>query len=176
MPVVTTRGRGFEEELVKIITDATGLPASTSIRSAIRALAYLRIEDVVVVSPYPQELHRSALTFLQASGFKIAAEHTEDVVFKRLQDVAPSHIAAAAKRVLGEAKKADGIYIPCNQWAAADAVPIIEAECGMPVISGAHADHWEAFRVLGIHDPLPANGKLMESLRQGTNAFAASSA
>jgi maleate cis-trans isomerase len=67
MPVVTTRGKGFEEELVKIITDATGLPVSTSIRSAIRALAYLRIEDVVVVSPYPQELHHSAL--LQASGF-----------------------------------------------------------------------------------------------------------
>jgi maleate cis-trans isomerase len=176
MPVVTTRGKGFEEELVKIITDATGLPASTSIRSAIRALAHLRIENVVVVSPYPQDLHQSALAFLQASGFKIAAEHTEDVVFKRLQDVAPSHIAAVAKRVLGEARRADGIYIPCNQWAAADAVPIIEAECGMPVISGAHADHWEAFRVLGIHDPLPGNGRLMESLRQGANAFAGSSA
>lgn len=169
MPVVTTRGKGFEEELVKIITDATGLPASTSIRSAIRALAYLRIEDVVVVSPYPRELHQSALAFLQASGFKIAAEHTEDVVFKRLQDVAPSDIAAVAKRVLGEAKKADGIYIPCNQWAAADAVPIIEAECGVPAVSGAHADHWEAFRALGIQDPLPGNGRLIETLRQTGN-------
>lgn len=169
MPVVTTRGKGFEEELVKIITDATGLPASTSIRSAIRALAHLRIEDVVVVSPYPRELHQSALAFLQASGFKIAAEHTEDVVFKRLQDVAPSDIAAVAKRVLGEAKKADGIYIPCNQWAAADAVPIIEAECGVPAVSGAHADHWEAFRALGIQDPLPGNGRLIETLRQTGN-------
>lgn len=175
MPVVTTRGKGFEEELVKIIADATGLPASTSIRSAIRALAYLRLEDVVVVSPYPRELHQSALAFLQASGFKIAAEHTEDVVFKRLQDVAPSDIAAVAKRVLGEAKKADGIYIPCNQWAAADAVPIIEAECGVPAVSGAHADHWEAFRALGIQDPLPGNGRLIETLRQTGNGSIAPS-
>ena len=172
MPVVTTRGKGFEEEIVKIISDATGLPASTSIRSAIRALAHLRIKDVIVLSPYPRDLHQSALTFLQASGFQIAAEHTEDVIFKRLQEVAPSQIAAVAKRVLGRAK-ADGIYIPCNQWAAADAVPIIEAECGLPVVSGAHADHWEAFRVLGIHDPLPNNGRLMESLRQGANRPAA---
>jgi maleate cis-trans isomerase len=169
MPVVTTRGKGFEEEIVKIITDATGLPASTSIRSAIRALAHLHIKDVIVLSPYPPGLHQSALAFLQASGFQIGAEHTEDVVFKRLQDVAPSHIAAVAKRLLGRANKADGIYIPCNQWAAADAVPIIEAECGLPVVSGAHADHWEAFRVLSIHDPLPNNGRLMESLRQGVN-------
>jgi len=176
MPVVTTRGKGFEEEIVKIITDATGLPASTSIRSAIRALAHLHIKDVVVLSPYPRNLHQSALTFLQASGFQIAAEHTEDVVFKRLQDVAPSSIAAVAKEVLGRAKKADGIYIPCNQWAAADAVPIIEAECGLPVVSGAHADHWEAFRVLGIHDPLPGNGRLMESLRQTAKSPAAQGA
>lgn len=176
VPVVATRGKGFEEEIVKIITDATGLPASTSIRSAIRALAHLHIKDVVVLSPYPRNLHQSALTFLQASGFQIAAEHTEDVVFKRLQDVAPSSIAAVAKEVLGRAKKADGIYIPCNQWAAADAVPIIEAECGLPVVSGAHADHWEAFRVLGIHDPLPGNGRLMESLRQTAKSPAAQGA
>ena len=176
MPVVTTRGKGFEEEIVKIITDATGLPASTSVRSAIRALAHLHIENVVVLSPYPRDLHQSALTFLQASGFRIAAEHTEDVVFKRLQDVTPAHIAAVAKRMLGDAKKTDGIYIPCNQWAAADAVPIIEAECGLPVVSGAHADHWEAFRVLGIHDPLSGNGRLMESLRQDANALTVPSA
>jgi maleate cis-trans isomerase len=149
------------------------LPASTSIRSAIRALAHLHINDVVVLSPYPRDLHQSALAFVQASGFRIAAEHTEDVVFKRLQDVAPSHIAAVAKRVLGRANKADGIYIPCNQWAAADAVPIIEAECGLPVVSGAHADHWEAFRVLGIHDPLPRNGQLIEDLRRTANPLAA---
>ena len=166
MPVVTLRGKGFEEEIVKIITDAAGgRPASTSIRSAIRALANLNIVNVIVVSPYPQELHQSALKFLEASGFHIAAEHSEDVVFKRLQDVTSAHIAAVAKRVLASAPKADGIYIPCNQWAAADAAPIIEAECNVPVVSGAHADHWEAFRVLGIHDPLPGNGILMESLR-----------
>jgi maleate cis-trans isomerase len=146
MPVVTLRGKGFEEEIVRIISDASGLPASTSIRSAIRALAHLGINNVVVVSPYPQELHQSALTFLKASGFDIAA---------------------AVKRTLAAAKKADGVYIPCNQWAAADAAPIIEAECGVPVVSGAHADHWEAFRVLGIDDPLPGNGRLMESLCDG---------
>jgi maleate cis-trans isomerase len=90
--------------------------------------------------------------------------------------VTAAHIAATAKRVLAAAGKADGVYIPCNQWAAADAAPIIEAECGVPVVSGAHADHWEAFRVLGIHDPLPGNGRLMESLSAGARAPAAAHA
>src|SRR5436853_4558395 len=86
MPVVTTRGKGFEEELVKQITDVTGLPATTSIRSAIRALAHLKVKNVALLSPYPQELHQSAIAFLRASGFNVVADHTEDVVFKRLQD------------------------------------------------------------------------------------------
>ena len=103
MPVVTTRGKGFEEELVKQITDATGLPASTSIRSAIRALSHLGIRNVAVLTPYPQELHQSALTFLTASGFNVVADHTEDVVFKKLQDVTPAEIAAAAKRLFARA-------------------------------------------------------------------------
>ena len=76
MPVVTTRGKGFEDVLVKQIEDETGLPATTSIRSAIRALAHLGVRHVAVVTPYPQELHQSALSFLRASGFHVVAEHT----------------------------------------------------------------------------------------------------
>jgi maleate isomerase len=173
MPVVTTRGKGFEEELVKQITDVTGLPATTSIRSAIRALAHLGLRNVAVVTPYPQELHQSALTFLTASGFRVVAEHTEDVVFKELQDVTPAHIAAVTKRVLAAAPAAEGVYLPCNHWSAADAAPLIEKECGVPVVTGAHADYWEAFRSLGIADRIEGHGRLMASLSNGAGAAVA---
>jgi maleate isomerase len=173
MPVVTTRGKGFEEELVKLITDTTGLPATTSIRSAIRALAHLGVRNVAVVTPYPQELHQSALTFLKASGFNVVAAHTEDVVFKQLQDVTPAHIAAVTRRVLASAPSADGVYIPCNQWSGADAAPLIEQECGVPVVTGAHADYWEAFRSLGINDRIERHGRLMASLSNGAHTAAA---
>jgi maleate isomerase len=176
MPVVTTRGKGFEEELVKQITDVTGLPATTSIRSAIRALAHLGVRNVAVVTPYPKELHQSAVTFLGASGFRVVAEHTEDVVFKRLQDVTPAHIAAVTTRVLASAPSAEGVYIPCNQWSGADAAPLIERECGVPVVTGAHADYWEAFRSLGIDDRIEGHGRLMRSLSNGSAAAVAARA
>jgi maleate cis-trans isomerase len=164
MPVVTTRGKGFEEEIVKLITDATGLPASTSIRSAIRALAHLKIKNVALLTPYPQELHQSAITFLKASGFNVVGEHTEDVAFKRLQDVTAAHIASVAKRLVARTPTADGIYLPCNQWIGSDATPLIEKETGLPVVCGAHADYWEAFRSLGIRDRIEGHGRLMASL------------
>ena len=169
MPVVTTRGKGFEEEVVKQITDATGLPATTSIRSAIRALAHLGVKNVAVLSPYPRELHQSAIAFLKASGFNVVGDHTEDVVFKRLQDVTPATIAAAAKALVAKAPAAEGIYLPCNQWAGADAVPLIEHELGVPVVSGGHADYWEAFRSLGINDCIEGHGQLMQSLSRAAH-------
>ena len=35
---------------------------------------------------------------------------------------------------------------------------------GMPVVTGAHADYWEAFRSLGITDRIEGHGRLMLSL------------
>jgi maleate isomerase len=176
MPVVTTRGKGFEEQLVKQIEDVTGLPATTSIRSAIRALAHLGVHSVAVVTPYPRELHTSALSFLRASGFQVVVDHTMDVVFKQLQDVTPAQIAAATARVLAASPSAQGVYIPCNQWSAADAAPLIERATGVPVVSGAHADYWEAFRSLGINDRIEGHGRLMASLYKGAGVTAAAPA
>ncbi len=169
MPVVTTQGKGFEERVVKIITDATGISSSTSIRSAIRALEHLGVRKVAVLSPYPPELHQSALKFLKDSGFEVVAEKTMDVVFKRLQDVTPAEIADNAVRLLASAPSAQGIYIPCNQWSAADAAPLIE-KTNVPVVTGSHADHWEAFRVLGINDRIEGHGRLMASLASTARA------
>jgi maleate cis-trans isomerase len=128
------------------------------------------------VTPYPQELHQSALTFLAASGFRVVAEHTMDVVFKRLQDITPAQILATTERVLGAAPPADGVYIPCNQWSGADAAPLIEDALGVPVVAGAHADYWEAFRSLGIDDRIEGHGRLMLSLSNGVPAAAAARA
>lgn len=162
MPLVTTRGKGFEDELVSRITERTGVPATTSIRSAIRALSHLGIKRVALASPYPQELHRSAKAFLEASGFQVVAEKTLDVPFKKLQDVLPEQIYAFVRSL--DLKNADGVYIPCNQWAGCDAAPLIELDTGLPVVTGGHADFWEAFRSIGVRDRIEGHGRLMASL------------
>ena len=47
-----------------------------------------------------------------------------------------------------------------------DAAPLIEKKCGIPVVTGSHADHWEAFRTLGINDRIEGHGRLMASLSE----------
>jgi hypothetical protein len=110
-------------------------------------------------------LHQSAVRFLQASGFEVVAEGTLDVEFKRLQDVTPEQIHRHTMQVIARAKEVEGVYIPCNQWNAADAVTLIEDDFAIPVVTGGHADFWEAFRVMGVHDLIEGHGRLMRTLQ-----------
>ena len=103
-------------------------------------------------------------------------------------DALPAHRNNRARRTIGTgaawserqtippAAPADGVYIPCNQWSGADAAPLIEDALGIPVVTGAHADYWEAFRSLGIDDRIEGHGRLMLSLSNGAPAAAAARA
>src|SRR5437763_16577343 len=88
--------------------------------------------------------------------FEVVAEKTMDVPFKKLQDVLPEQIYAFVRTL--ELKNADGVYIPCNQWAGCDAAPLIELDTGLPVVTGGHADFWEAFRSIGVPDRIQGHG------------------
>jgi maleate cis-trans isomerase len=46
----------------------------------------------------------------------------------------------------------------------------------VPVVTGAHADYWEAFRSLGINDRIEGHGRLMLSLSNGVPAAAVAAA
>ena len=86
MPVVTTRGKGFEDELVKQ-TRRSGLPATTSIRSAIRALAH-PCSQVAAVTPI-RGIASIGCVLSPRAASNVVADHTMDVVFKQPQDVTP---------------------------------------------------------------------------------------
>jgi hypothetical protein len=100
--------QGLPEEIVKIIADATGLPTSTSIRSAIRALACPRWERRGTV--YPEELHRSALTFREARLQRRRSSH-DGCRFQTMPDVTPAQIAKAAERLLASPSAEDSISL-----------------------------------------------------------------
>src|SRR6478736_2436141 len=67
MPVVTTRGKGFEDELVKQIEETRALPSTTISRSALRAIRRLGVATLAVVTACPPQQHESAVSFLAAS-------------------------------------------------------------------------------------------------------------
>lgn len=165
-PLVAARGHGFDAELIAAVEARAGVPATTSIRSAVEALRVFGARKVAVASPYPEEVNRNVAAFLEADGFEVVGRRTRDVVFKRLQDVHSEDIYRFACETAAGAPGAEALYIPCPQWPAADAVEAVERDCGLPVVASDPADFWAAFRALGLRLDIRGFGRLLAGLAE----------
>lgn len=172
-PLVVSRGKGFDLELIHRIESRTGLPASTTVRAALDGLTHLGIKKVVLASPFPEDLNRKMAAFLEAYGFSVLHSATLNIGFKALQDVPPSAIYRFAVEAAKAAPEADGLYMPCPQWPVCDVVDIVERDIQKPVIASDPADFWAAFRTLGIRDPIAGYGRLLASLAEEKSAIGA---
>ena len=166
VPLLVARGKGADLELIEAIRKATGVPATTSIRSVLNAFARLGMRRIVLASPYPDEVQKHTLEFLRAHDIEVLKEASMKVGFRVLQDVHPRVIYQFGRDMLAAAPQADGIYIPCHQWQVQEIVEALEHDTGKPVIAGDPADWWAAFYALGICDRIEGCGRLLRSLSE----------
>lgn len=166
-PLVLSRGQGFDLELIERMQRLTGLPCSTSVRAAMDAMQHLGMQKLVLATPYPEQLNRKTAEFLEACGFTVVHQATMDLPFKALQDTPPTEIYRFAVGAGRAAPEADGLYMPCPQWAVCEVVDLIERDLDKPVVAGATGEFWKAFHSLGIRDPIGGFGRLMASLAGG---------
>jgi maleate cis-trans isomerase len=165
-PLLTSRGKGADIGLTDRITEATGLPSTTTIMSAVRALKHLDIHRLVVLTPFPEHVQKATLAFLRSHNLEVLKDDSMDIHFRELHKVLPSEIYHRAGKLLSNTPEAEGLYIPCPQWPAQKAVEAIERDFGKPVVSCDPADFWLAFRTLGIRDRIDGHGRLLQSLSE----------
>jgi maleate cis-trans isomerase len=165
-PLLTSRGKGADIALAERITEATGLPATTTIMSAVRALKHLDIHRLVLLTPFPEHVQKATIEFLRAHNLDVLKDDSMDIGFRDLHKVLPSEIYHRAGKLLASTPEADGLYIPCPQWPAQKAVVAIERDYGKPVVSCDPADFWMAFSAMGIRDRIEGHGRLLQSLSE----------
>jgi maleate isomerase len=165
-PLLTSRGKGADTDLTDRMTEATGLPSTTTIMSAVRALKALDIHRLVVLTPFPEHVQKATLDFLRAHNLEVLADDSMNIGFRELHKVLPSDIYHRAGKLLSAHPDAEGLYITCTHWPAQKAVVAIEKDYGRPVVSCDPADFWMAFRALGIRDRIEGHGRLLHSLSE----------
>ena len=62
------------------------------------------------------------------------------------------------------APDADGVFLPCARWPTLDALPLLEQELGLPVVSSTVSVFYGALQRLGVRDGLQGFGSLLASL------------
>ncbi len=163
-PLAVSQGAGYGNRIIEMIEGRTGVPATTSISSAVEALGYMNVKRIAVASPYPREINDHLESYLSSEGFSVNACQTMDVRFQGLHETEPSAIRDFGVRVIEKASDIEALYIPCPQWPAADAVEMIEAETGKLVIASDPADFFSAFRRIGLAQPVTGFGRLLEGI------------
>lgn len=167
--IMMERGPGGEAELVRTMTDATGIPVYTATQSVTDALHALGVKNIILINPYGDDALARETAYLAAVGFTIA----HAVGFGRGEDsyaVAPEEWVAAA--CAHDRDAADGIFLSGSNTRMLEAVAAIEDALGKPAVTSIQAALWTGVRRLapklggGTSSAVPADraalGRLFE--------------
>lgn len=153
---------GFEqdERLCTGITDATGIPATTSVLAFRDAFQVLGIRRVGLVTPYTQDVQERIMANWEAAGLSCTAERASGLRDNfSFAEVPEADIAAMVRAVVQDG--CDAVAIVCTNLRGAFLAPALEQETGVPVLDSVAVTLWRSLVMAGYPaDRLRAFGRL----------------
>jgi maleate cis-trans isomerase len=161
---IASKGKGYDRAFLDEMRRRSGVPGTTSIRSALRGFKRMGMRRIAVASPWPEKITGWVVDYIRAEGIEPVHVATLGTDFKVLHTLEPSAIYRFATGVMAASGDADGLYMPGPQAPVAMTVAAIERDIGRPVVASTPADFWAAFNDLGIRDRIEGHGRLLASL------------
>ena len=142
---------GFDrdEQLCRRITEATGLPATTSVLALNEALEKSGARDFALVTPYLGSVQDAIVANYRRSGLNVTAEqHLDLQVNFSFAEVTEEEIARLVREVAQTRPKAIATF--CTNLRAAHLVPRLEEETGIPIYDTVSTVIWKQLRMAGV--------------------------
>ncbi len=157
-------GPGFDQELVKRIEDASGVPGTTSMTAVLAALDALDVEKIAVATSYIQPVDDALADVLRASGREVVAIKGMGILKSiDMGDLAPETNCQFAREMLHEAEGAEACLLSCGNWRTLEAIEPLEQEFGIPVLTSNQTGLWQVLKMSGIApDDVIGGGRLFE--------------
>ena len=141
-------GFDADERLCRRITEATGIPACTSVLALNEIFTLTGVKRFGLVTPYLDDVQAAIVRNYARSGFECVSER-----HLRLRDnFSFSEVSADEIRAMvRDAAKAkpDAITIFCTNLRGAPLVEELEAETGIPIYDSIATVVWKALRLVG---------------------------
>lgn len=142
-------GFGADEDLCAAITRETGVSACTSVLALNEAMTLSNRRRFGLVTPYLDEVQARIVDNYRRSGFDCVAQRNLGLqVNFEFSEVAPPRIAQMAREVAQGSP--DCISTFCTNLRAAQLVPALEAELGIPVFDTVSTAVWKSLRMCGV--------------------------
>lgn len=150
---------GYDEDLIRRITDLTGKPATTVTASLLAALRAYDATKVVIVSPYADDVEQAERQFFESAGVRVLASQGMGIVDPRGLAAPDGSVIAGAVREIWD-PAADALVLGCANFRSHEVIEDLEAELGVPVLTSTQAPLWQSLRLAGIEDRVEGLGML----------------
>lgn len=163
VPLVVSKGPAFMRDLVARL-ESTGVPGSTAIYSALKALEELGARSVVVVTPYTRRLTDQLADFINAENIEVTDSVCTDASFWEMFRMSQRDVYDFVVSGIRNSPRAEAAYVPCPHWRVFEMCRYLESDTGVPVITTDGASFWYAFQRLGLRGVRSGFGSLLERL------------
>lgn len=152
-------GANFEAELEEKIEREVNVPVVTTSTAVIEALKILDAQQIIVVTPYTEEINQREKEFLEANEFEVLDIRGLDIINNlQVGKLEPYEVYRMAKAMFMD--EADAIFISCTNLRTFEIIELLEGDLGVPVVTSNQASLWLALRELDVREKIPWLGKL----------------
>ena len=149
---------GFEKDrqLCERITEATGIPTTTSVLALNELLAAQGAQTLGLVSPYVEGVQQKIIANYRGIGIDCIAErHLDLSVNFAFSEVQPDALRGMQRDVARQ--RPDAITIMCTNLHGAQLADDMERELGIPIYDSVSTVVWKALKTVGV-DPRAVTG------------------
>ena len=158
------QGFGFDQECIRRIERASGIPGLTTSTAVLEAMRVLGTRKVAVLTPYPEDTNEAERKFLEDNGFQV----TNIVGMDMRQFIERGcNFEAADEHFLYQhavhtaLNGADTFFLSCMGLTTMEIIGALETALEVPVLTSHQATLWSALRHCRVGAELPGLGRLM---------------
>lgn len=151
---------GEEKALAELKRGSNGAIPTTLMTSVKEALRAFNVKNLVVGSPYTDQLNTAVAEYLNDAGFNLLDFQGLNLQFDYdMIRVAPEYLIEFGLAI--DHPDADALLISCGALRSLEIVDELENRLGKPVIVSNQAMIWHCLRLAGIQDEIPGYGRLL---------------
>lgn len=148
------------DEIRLRVAAVTSIPLVITSDAVVHALAALNAKNIVLLTPYTQDINDRELRFLKHHGVTVLAERGLGIESGlAMSAVEPDRWFAEAMTMRDP--RADAYFISCTTVRSADVISALERELGKPVLTSNQVAVWRALRQSGLDDRIANFGTLL---------------
>jgi maleate isomerase len=155
------KGIGYDQELIKRISSASGKPATTASTALLEAMRVLGIKKIVLGASWSDAVNQTTANFIEGNGFRVLAHAALGIVRNLDVGLLDAQTAYDMGRKI-DRPDADAVMLACGNWKTFEIIEKLERDLGKPVLSTNQVSLWHALKMLGA-ESLPGYGVLLRT-------------